>query len=230
MFKPANKSTLHDDVLAQMIGAISKGAWAEGSRLPGEQALADQFEVSRNCMREVLKALAISGVVEARPGSGTFLSSNALRQLNGNRLVTTMFDETSLRELMEIRCLIEGQMACWVAERATDKEIQELGKILTKKSDSAIDNHSRFHDKLSHLAGNKLLSRFLESIRNELELSRQRFRKWTTETLEEYTRRHMEIYEHIKSRNPEAARKAMIEHIVHCWKDLIQEDEPDFRI
>ena len=224
MFRPANKSTLHNDVLEQMIDAILKGVWVEGSRLPGEQALADQFKVSRNCIREVLKALALSGIVEAFPGSGTFLSSNALRQLNGNKLATTMFDETSLQELMEVRCLIEGQIAYWVAERATDTEIENLGKVM-KKYKSVTDNHAIFHSKLSQIVGNKLLSRLLESIGKELDLSRQRYKKLATGTLEEYTMRHVKIYECIKARDSEGARKAMVEHIIYAWQDLIRKDE-----
>ena len=225
MFKPANKSTLHDDVLAQMTEAISQGTWGPGSRLPGEQALAEQFEVSRNCIREVLKALALSGVVEARPGSGTFLSLNALRQLKGNKLVATMLDESSLRELMEMRCLIEGQVAYWATERATDKQIKELGKILAHKSKSLIDNHARFHDALAEIVGNRLLFRFLESIKGELEFSRQRFRKMPDRSMEEHNAHHLIVYDRIKNRDAAGARKAMIDHILSGWHYLLEEDE-----
>ena len=225
MFIPANKSTLHDDVLAQMIEAIVEGRWTQGGRLPGEQTLAEQFQVSRNCIREVLKALALSGIVEARPGRGTFLSHNALRQLNGNKFATTMFDETSLRELMEVRWLIEGQVAYWSAERATDAQIKNLEKILKQRKKSMIDKNTHFHDALAKIAGNKLLTRLLESIHVELDASRRRFSEWSNETLEEYTSRHLEIYDRIKARDPEGARQAMIDHVLFSWKELMKEEE-----
>lgn len=221
-FKPADKSALHSDVLNQMIDAIKKGTWEPGRRLPGEQLLAGQFEVSRNCIREVLKALALSGVLEARRGSGTFLSPNALRHLNGNELMNTMFDEASLRELIETRCLIEGQIAFWAAERATRAQISELKKTLDIQEPTP-ESYTRFHDALSEIAGNRLLTRFLESIHNELNSYRRHFREQSGETPEESTLRHLKIYEHIKARNPARAKKAMIEHLISRWRFLIQE-------
>ena len=126
---------------------------------------------------------------------------------------------------MEIRCLIEGQVAYWAAERATDEQIENLEKILKQKRRSTVDNHMHFHETLAKIADNKLLSRFLESIRTELNISRRRFREWTKETLEEYTARHLEIYDRIKARDPEGSRQAMTDHILTGWKDLVQEEE-----
>jgi GntR family transcriptional repressor for pyruvate dehydrogenase complex len=223
MFRPANKSTLHDDVLAQMMDAVSRKIWVPGSRLPSEQLLAKQFNVSRNCIREVLKALELSGVLEAYPGSGTFLSSNALRQINGSKVMTAMLTESSLRELMEMRCLIEGQTACWAAERGSDSQIGELEKILTRKEESVIDNHRKFHDALMKMAGNSLLSRFLESVRDEMEFSRCRFRNMSAEALEIHNSNHLRIYERIEARDGEGARKAMVDHILSAWQYLLEE-------
>ena len=94
MLKPANKSTLHKDIMDQMIQAIQEKLWEPGSRLPGEQALASTFGVSRNCMREVLKALEHAGVVEAKPGHGTFLSPNSDRIAAGSRVTTALFADS----------------------------------------------------------------------------------------------------------------------------------------
>jgi GntR family transcriptional repressor for pyruvate dehydrogenase complex len=203
---------------------VSQGVWNPGSRLPSEQALATQFDVSRNCIREVLKALALSGVVEAQPGRGTFLSSNALRQLNGSKVMTAMLDKSSLHELVEIRCLIEGQIAYWVAERGSDSQIENLKKILMRKEKSFLDNHKKFHETLMKIVNNSLLSRFLESIKDEMEISRRRFQNMTPQTLEEYNARHMRIYERIKARDKEGARKAMVDHILDAWQYLQEEE------
>jgi GntR family transcriptional repressor for pyruvate dehydrogenase complex len=203
--------------------AVSQEIWTPGNRLPSEQFLAKQFNVSRNCIREVLKALELSGVVEAHPGSGTFLSSNALRQINGSKVMTAMLNESSLHELVEMRCLIEGQIAYWAAERASKSQIENLEKILTRKEKSVIDNHKKFHSALLNIVNNRLLSRFLESVRDEMELSRCRFRNMSAQTLEVHNANHVRIYEYIKARDGEGAKKAMIDHILSGWQYLLDE-------
>ncbi len=70
MLKRANRSTLHGDIMQQMIKAIQERQWAPGSKLPSELELAETFGVSRTSIREVLKALAHSGVLEAHPARG----------------------------------------------------------------------------------------------------------------------------------------------------------------
>ena len=72
-FKPISRVNLHSEVMQQITAAIQSGQWKPGSKLPGEIALAEMFQVSRTCIREVLKALAYSGVVESRSGVGTFV-------------------------------------------------------------------------------------------------------------------------------------------------------------
>lgn len=69
-FKPISRVNLHSEVMQQITAAIQSGQWKSGSKLPGEIALAEMFQVSRTCIREVLKALAYSGVVESRSASG----------------------------------------------------------------------------------------------------------------------------------------------------------------
>ena len=64
-FKPISRVNLHSEVMQQITAAIQSGQWKPGSKLPGEIALAEMFQVSRTCIREVLKALAYSGVVES---------------------------------------------------------------------------------------------------------------------------------------------------------------------
>ena len=131
-----------------------------------------------------------------------------------------MLDETSLNELIEVRCLVEGQVAYWAAERATDEEIAELGYILTTSNLSDIDSHTAFHQKLHEMGRNKLLYRFLESIRGELEFSRQHYSQWTNELLEKFVDWHFRIYESIKARDAEGSRQHMINHILAAWGSL----------
>ena len=216
MLKPANKSTLHKDIMDQMIKAIQDKLWAPGSKLPGEQALAATFGVSRNCMREVLKALEHAGVVEAKPGHGTFLSANADKIANGATVATALFEDSSYSDLMQIRRLLESQAAYSAAERATPEDLEKLERILKGEEGESLDEiHDRFHETVVDISGNRLLKKMLESLRNEIREQRQFHYKVLTD---EDRLEHWKVLEAIKSRDSGKAWKAMLKHVDYFWK------------
>ena len=216
MLKPANKSTLHKDIMDQMIKAIQDKLWAPGSKLPGEQALAATFGVSRNCMREVLKALEHAGVVEAKPGHGTFLSANADKSANGATVATALCEDSSYSDLMQIRRLLEGQAAYSAAERATPEDLEKLERILKGEEGESLDEiHDRFHETVVDISGNRLLKKMLESLRNEIREQRQFHYKVLTD---EDRLEHWKVLEAIKSRDSGKAWKAMLKHVDYFWK------------
>src|SRR3954471_19564154 len=71
-FRPLQR---YEQVAERLAGDIRSGAYAPGERLPSERELARILEVSRASVREAIGALQVAGVVETRPGSGTFVSS-----------------------------------------------------------------------------------------------------------------------------------------------------------
>lgn len=231
MFKPANRNTLHDNVLSQLIAGIRRGEWKPGDKLPGEVALASQFMVSRNCIREVLKALALSNIVEARPGNGTFIMKDALEKIDGPQLGTLVMGTTSLWELKDIRTLLEGHVAYLAALHATDEQINLLQQTLTAlPNENITEGHASFHRMLVHIANNSLLARLLASVQREMDQLRARYNKLPTGVLATYTEEHEAIYKMVKEHHPEEAREAMVKHIEAAWTDTLYEGlmENDF--
>lgn len=225
MLKPANKSTLHKDIMDQMIQAIHDRLWAPGSKLPGEQALAATFGVSRNCMREVLKALEHAGVVEAKPGHGTFLSANADKIANGTSVATALFEDSSYTDLMQIRRLLEGQAAYSAAERATAEDLEKLEDILKgeERGETLDAVHDRFHEAVVEISGNRLLGKLLESLKNEVQAQRQ----FHYAVLPDQDRlEHWKVLEAIKTRDSGKAWKAMLKHVDFFWKKPGQAKNP----
>ena len=225
MLKHANRSTLHDDIMDQMITAIKEKHWLPGDKLPGEKTLADTFGVSRACMREVLKALAHSGVLEAHPGQGTFLSQSADKILNGTQFVSAMFSEFTYAELMEVRRLLEGQAAYWAAGRATPESIERLESILRREtggnSMSEIHEiHDSFHNAIVEISGNRLLVKLHNSLRSEIMAQREfHYSVLPAEDLKQ----HWAILEAVKAHSPERAWKEMLKHVDFYWKKLSAE-------
>jgi len=217
VLKPANKSTLYDNIMQQMITAIKENHWAPGSKLPGEQALAATFGVSRASIREVLKALGYSGILESRPGQGTFLSPEADKILNSTQMTAAVFSEYSYTELLQIRRLLEGQAACWAAERATPEDIKRLEEILKgeERGESLYEVHDKFHLALVELSGNRLLMKLLDSMRAEI-LAQRRFHSLVLPDSDR--EEHWKILDAVKSGSPQKAWEVMMKHVNFFWK------------
>ena len=219
MIKPASRSTLHDNILAQLVKAIKAGQWRPGDKIPGEQELAKQFQVSRNCIREVLKALSLSGVLEAFSCQGTFLTKDAMTKIEGHGLASTLMGDVSLSELKEVRLFLEGQMAYLAAKRADEAGLEILRKSLRSRNpeENYIDSDFRFHKALGALAGNTLLTHILNSIQNRLDELRSNYSKIPVDVVRDFDEEHAAIYDLVKEHKAEEAREAMLEHIDDAW-------------
>jgi len=222
MITAATRSTLHEDVLKQLYTAIENGLWEPGSRLPGELDLARQFSVSRNCIREVMKVLANRGIVKAKPGSGTFLSENAKALLYFAKSDKYIFDKINLKELIETRCLVEGQIAYYAAKRGSEEDFVRLESLLyeTEDLDASHEMHVRFHEGLAEISGSRLLKRLLKSIQNEISVQREQYKELHTAGLKNLMYSHSELLHHLKAHDPKGARKAMVNHIVAVWSTI----------
>lgn len=216
MFKPASRNTLHSEVMQQMTTAIQNGEWEIGNKLPGEIALADMFQVSRTCIREVLKALAYSGIVEARPGLGTFLREMP-QSPSASDALAALLGGSSYTSVLEMRQLLEGQAAYWAVERATPEEIDKLEDILKgeERGETLKDVHTKFHNAVIAMSKNPILIHILTEFHEEF----RKYRELNYALLPDADRlEHWKVFEAIKSGSPAKARKAMHQHITFVWK------------
>lgn len=220
MIKPAVRTSLYEEVIKQIVDMIKRGEWTPGERIPTENDLAKEFGVSRNCMREALKALANSGIVFSMPRRGTFLSPQALKNVYAMETLWQGDYNASFGELMETRLMIEPQMAYVAAERATDREIEDLGEMVEKAKDAFASGKStlefgfEFHRIIALATKNRILFKLVLSINRELKA--ERLTLLVVEDKEQLWRELLEhelIYNHIKSRQPEQARDVMRQHL-----------------
>ena len=108
--------------LLHMIG--SDPAYRPGAKLPNEPRLCELFGVSRTTLREAVRSLAAQGYVEVRRGSGTFVLDRASAPDIGLQRLESL--RTRLRDLFEIRMMIEPQAARLACLRGTDEELREI--------------------------------------------------------------------------------------------------------
>jgi DNA-binding FadR family transcriptional regulator len=122
------RAGLVDQVIDQLREAITQGEWPVGQRIPTEQALVAQLGVGRNTVREAVRALAHTGILEVRQGDGTYVRatsevSGALRRLCG----------TELREVLQVRRTLEVEGARLAATARTAADLARLRTLLEQR-------------------------------------------------------------------------------------------------
>lgn len=225
MFLQANKTLIYNDILEQIIEAIRTNKLKPGSMIPGEISLSKSFGVSRNAVREALKALELTGILESKPGRGRYVSQNALQYLKTNELVKLFFDKKHLSDLVEVRKALEGQVAFLAAINASEKDVKMLKSILLQEHEIPdVDVHNKFHHALAEVAGNKIILSILDTIKPELILQRTIFKTFTNEILKQFQFEHWAILDAVVNHNPEQARELMLEHIHHSESITLREN------
>ncbi len=122
------RAGLVDQVIEQLRTAVAQGEWPLGERIPTEAELGEQLGVGRNTIREAVRALAHTGLLEVRQGDGTYVRatsevSGAIRRLCGDEL----------REVLQVRRTLEAEGARLAALSRTEEEVAELWSLLARR-------------------------------------------------------------------------------------------------
>jgi len=222
MIIPAKRKTLYEEISKQILSMIQKGSWPPGEKIPGEIELAKRFEVSRNSVRESIKALELVGVLSSRSGRGTFVSEGAMSHVMTLQNDGEIDSEYKLNEIMEARAAIEPGLVALAVRKATDADIRAIEESINvcikafneKNYDFTIG--FEFHKCIFRTANNPILSSMLENISQSLIATRKLifFKHVNENILLEELMEHKKILELIKSRDEEAAMIAMKNHLI----------------
>lgn len=131
---------LTDEAIEQIRGLIRSGALPPGARLPPENELAAQLGLSRNSMREAVKALELVRVLDVRRGDGTYVTSLEPRLLlEGLGLAVELLQDDSILSVVEVRRLLEPAATGLAAERITDDGLSVLEARLDEMEAAGTD-------------------------------------------------------------------------------------------
>ncbi len=220
------RQTTADLVVERIAQVIRERKLSAGERLPGEHELVEQLRVSRPVLREALARLQSMGLIDIQRGRGTFVGS-ATSLANCVRLLRSAvtISPQELRSYAELRSAIEVQAARQAAERATDDDIAELAAVVRRLDDDelpypeALELDFQFHRKLLEVAGNPLMQNLMEVI-YEFVLT-QMVRTTPSQRDNRLGRRlHKAIMSAVRNHDPEAAGKAMQQHMQAVLKRL----------
>ncbi|MER5645577.1 FadR/GntR family transcriptional regulator [Streptosporangium sp. NPDC002524] len=204
------------DKIKQM---ILSGELAPGSRLPKEADLADRLGLSRNSLREAVRALALINVLDVRQGDGTYVTSLEPRLLlDAMSFVVDFHQDDTVLQFFQVRRILEPAATAMAATYMSESEVTELRKILDElppdpSVEQLVANDLEFHQRIAAGSGNAVLCSLIESLSGPTTRARI-WRGLTQENALEKTReQHTAICDAIAARQPEVARAWATVHI-----------------
>jgi GntR family transcriptional regulator, transcriptional repressor for pyruvate dehydrogenase complex len=201
-------------VAKQLLEHLTNGNFSPGTRLPPERQLAGSLGVGRSTLREALAALDVLGLVDVRPGSGTYLAADSSELLPQAIKWSLMLGQPRTRDLVEVREYLEVVTARLAAQRASDDDVARLRETVVAMRDAADDVDAfvradlAFHFEAARIAGNSVLQDILHSIRSLLTVWFDRTLR-VPGTIDETLLEHEAVFEAIASRSPDLAERRM---------------------
>src|SRR5260370_6986889 len=147
MYTPIQSLKVFERVAVQIEQRILDGELRSGDRLPTERELAELFQVSRTAVREALKILAQKGLVDMRPGRGTIVidgSQEAMQHSIGLVMKLKLGEVGGSNSLVEVREILEVEIAALAAARATETEIGSLLEAVETIDANLVDAYPFF--------------------------------------------------------------------------------------
>lgn len=207
---------LYVRVAKRIAELVSRSEVKPGEKLPSERDLAEMLQVSRPTIREAMIALEVSGLIEVRTGSGIYV-----RQNQDSALDLVKDEGIGPFEILELRAMIEPEAAALAAERMIDEQIDALREIVDEMA--ALDQTAeietvdqKFHIHIARGTENAAIVGTIEwlwQLRSQSELSRGFHRTIIAEGVYPAIEEHRAVVAAIARRDPQAARRAMYDHL-----------------
>lgn len=212
-----------EQVVAHVRALIERGELRRGDRLPAERDLAAQIGVSRPTVRAGLRALAAMGVVRSRHGSGTFIPDGPPALGSEPLSFLAALHGFTREEMYEARRILEVGAAGLAAERATPEQTATLADEVAGLFASLEDHQVflvhdiNFHRSVAAASGNPIVASLVEMV-SALYYERRRdtAAMASDRDLRDAAEAHRTIYQAIRARDPEGARRAMHAHLVQA--------------
>ncbi len=165
-FSQLDTSSLVDKVETQLVQLLIDQKLKVGDSIPPEIDLSKALGVSRTVTREALLRLRMMGLIETKKKKGSVITSPDIFEIMSKSMNPHILDENTLKEIFELRLVLEIGMADLLFLRITPDDIEALKAIVANEPDTAkdhifnIDHEIIFHGKLYEIAGNETLKKF----------------------------------------------------------------------
>ncbi len=229
--RPSKKVTASGLVVMRVRQMIDRGEVGSGDRLPPERELARQLGLSRPTVRSGLKTLAAMGVVQIRQGAGTFITGGPPALDSEPLSFLAALHGFTRAQMFEARLVLEVAVAGLAAERAAPNKVIAISDEVTggfaslDAPDQFLEHDIQFHRAVAATSDNPILFSVVEMI-STLFREFRRASIGKARDLKLAAEEHRAIYQAIRARDPERARRAMDAHLRRALRTQALE-EPD---
>ncbi len=220
-------SSLVDKVENKLVEILQKKKLKVGDSIPKELELAETLGVSRTVIREALLRLRMMGLIESKKKKGAVITSPDLFGIMSKSMNPHILDQETLKEIFEIRLVLEIGMADFLFRGKTKKDIEELRQIVRNEPKIAdkhlfnISHEIAFHGKLYEITGNETMKKFQKMLLPVFDYVHHsgllgkpiRLRKFVS---------HKELVDILENGTPELFRNAMRHHLENHFARLLE--------
>ncbi len=217
-FHAIRKTRVSKEIVDQVRDLISSGRLGPGDRLPSERELAQTFRVGRSTVREAIRSMESLGLIEVRPGEGTFLAGPSVKY-GHDPLTANLFKAWSTQlKLFEIRAVLEPGLAGLAARRATSEQVSRMKETLKeqetklRRGEGYVKEDTAFHLLIVEATGNEILFRIVDNLMGLLEETRHTSLQGGGRPGRSL-KQHWAVLQALEDRNPGMAERRMREHI-----------------
>ncbi|WP_311267833.1 FadR/GntR family transcriptional regulator [Sphingobium sp. WCS2017Hpa-17] len=218
---------LAEAVVEDLVNAIVTEMYPAGTALPPENMLCDLYGVSRTVVREATTALTEKGLVVSQQGRGTIVRDSRDWNLLDPMILAALFRREDglsyLDNLSEIRSSLEASMAAKAAKKATPESVAELSAQIRKLEGlvempaAYVHEDVNFHDIIMRMSGDRLSKAIIDGIQGKALNTHGYAGKLSVAHVRDTHAAHQRIHDAIAAGDPEAAARAMREHIESSW-------------
>jgi GntR family transcriptional repressor for pyruvate dehydrogenase complex len=213
-----------DQIASQMITRIVEDDLEPRSPLPTESELSAAFGVGKSTIREAVRIVATKGLVEVAHGSGMRVAPRERWNVIDPQLVALMARDVTIGQLLEMRAILEPEIAAHAAERATSDDFDQMERIIvaseaaSRRPADYLRLDLAFHDALAVAAHNAIYPIVMTSVSDLLIECRRRAAMDARQRVGGATD-HRSLLEAVRTRDPDLARDRMAAHIasVAAW-------------
>lgn len=215
---PMENKTRGDRAVDELLRLIRERGYSAGEKLPNEYELSAQLGVSRNTIREAVRVLASRNILDIRQGAGTFISQK--KGVADDPLGFSLMEDRRklVEDLIQIRCIIEPQIAALAAQNGTTEDILILGDLcdqletLIRKRRDFMEKDVEFHTQLAICSRNMVMSNLIPVICEGITV----FATTVVEPeFDQTVKSHREIFEAVRERRAADAQQAMLFHLLY---------------
>ena len=212
---------ISDAITHQIRTAILSRRLKPGDRLPNERELAERFGVSRVTVRDALRTLEASGLLEIRVGAsgGPFVTAPSTRFLSEGITHMLVLSDVDPDEIAEARLILELGTVALAVDRATEGDIDELRRLCAAGAEALAAGQydtqlSRdFHAALAVAAHNRAIEMVTATFAGPLSMHAVREREPASLSHERTVAEHLELVAAIAARDRDRAREVMSAHL-----------------